>query len=288
MSSAKNIEESLSQVQIFYTLVKAYQQISSSRMVRTRDSVLKNRDYLERIEEVFKNIRENYAEKILKIGKTKGIGSDSITFLSHNGKKVALFMSTNTGLYGEIVKSTYKEFSKDVESKEFEVAIAGRYGLGMFLADFPKVPYTYFDLEDHKVKKESIEAITKHIVQYDEIHVFYGKYVNVLKQSATKETISSLINIKKDVDKEKRYFLFEPSLEDIMKFFEAQMFNSAFEQTVYESQLAKYASRLIAMNRAEDNIKTQLDKLSLAKLRAMHESRNKKQINTMQAIFVQT
>ncbi len=72
-----------------------------------------------------------------------------------------------------------------------------------------------------------------------------------------------------------------------MKFFETQMFNSLFEQTVYESQLAKYASRLIAMNRAEDNVKSQLTKLNFAKLRTMHETRNKKQINTMQAIFAQ-
>lgn len=285
MASYNKISEELYQVSLFYSLVKAYQQISSTRMLRTRDSVLANREYMARIDQVFANIRQNYADKLLKLSKKRGGVNEPITFLSHNGKKVALFISTNTGLYGDIVNSTYDLFLKAFKSGEFEAAIVGRYGLNMFLADMPKSPYTFFELEDHNISRDKIEAIIRHIVQYDEIHVFYGKYINVITQNPIEEVISSILDMQSDEKETKKNFLFEPSLEDIMKFFETQMFNSVFEQSVYESQLAKYASRLIAMNRAEDNIKDTLRRLNLDKLQVLHETKNKKQINTMQSVY---
>ncbi len=74
----------------FKSLIKAYQQIASIRMKKTRDAVLANRDYLDQIEAIFEAVRESYAREVKKLAKKKSSKADTITFLSHNGKKVVV------------------------------------------------------------------------------------------------------------------------------------------------------------------------------------------------------
>ena len=72
---------------------------------------------------------------------------------------------------------------------------------------------------------------------------------------------------------------------DILKFFEKHMFAALMEQTIRESQLAKYASRLVAMDRAEQNIQKKLGEMKVTRLKITHRSANKKQQNSMNSIF---
>ena len=73
-------------------------------------------------------------------------------------------------------------------------------------------------------------------------------------------------------------YIFEPSLETILQFFETEIFASMFEQIVREGELAKNASRVISMDQADINIKLKIKNLKLIALRSRHEKANKKQL----------
>ena len=206
---------------------------------------------------------------------------DKMTFLAHNGKTVAVLISANTGFYGEIVRETFNKFIKDIENEDVEVTIIGRLGRNLFLEKKPKVPYTYFDFPDYGTDTNKLSEAIKHLVQYEEIKVYYGKYYSVVTQKPTTFSISSGKTVGKETKTSAITYIFEPSVEKILMFFETQIFASLFDQAIRESQLAKFASRILSMDRAGDNIKNRLKDLNLQSLKISHSVANKKQLNSL-------
>lgn len=287
MLAEKEIQQEIEQLRGLQILAQAYEEIASTRMKKIRSTVLSKRDFLAEISDVFEQVRKSYARQVVKLVRKKGIKREGkITFLAHNGKTVALFLSANTGLYGDIVKKTFNEFIKEVRGQNSEVTIVGRQGLALYLQEEPNRPYTYFDLPDYGAASNQVAEIIKHIVAYERIHVYYGKFINVVNQSPTIFSIAAEINLPKDDEKEMTLYLFEPSLEKILMFFETEIFASLFEQSVSESELAKNASRVMAMDKAASNVKKYLEELQNEKLRIYHRSVNKKQLNSLSSILL--
>ena len=76
------------------------------------------------------------------------------------------------------------------------------------------------------------------------------------------------------------------SRDHILRFFESQMFASTVDQVVREAQLARLASRVMAMSKAEDNVKRDIATLNKQKLRLMHRETNRSQLNTISGVLI--
>jgi ATP synthase F1 gamma subunit len=285
MLTLKEIKKQVEDLESVVTLTQAYEEISSLRMKKVRDVVLAKRIFMEEINDVFEEVRDSYAEKVKSLLKSKNKRAGKITFLAHNGKTVNVFLSANTGLYGSIIRETFEKFIEDVRRTNSEVTIVGKLGLSMYLQEEPNRPYTYFDLLDQSVSSDQLSDLVKHIVQYEKINVFYGKFLNVAKQVPNIVSISAEIDLSTEEKKTQKYFIFEPQLERILTFFEEEIFASLFEQTVKESELAKSASRVIAMDKASSNIKDYLKELKKMSLMAMHRKMNRKQVELLVGAF---
>ncbi len=280
------IKSSLEEMGTLELVTQAFGQIASSRMKQIRDSVLSSREFIESLDDVFDDIRRGYERKRQNVFVFRRKKQDQVTFLSHNGRSVALFLSANTGLYGEIVAETFAQFLTLVSKGNHEVVIVGRQGLASFLGSELDIPYTYFDLPDHSYTPDHLAKIIRHIVRYDEISVFFGRFESVLSQHPEKKVISSAIDLEKKTDgvQAKDYY-FDPSIEMLLEFFEVEMFTEIFEQLVRESQLAKFASRIIAMDRANENIASRKKTLSFLYSSSKHREMNKKQLNRLSSIM---
>ena len=283
MIDERALAEEIGRISGLQTLVRAYGEIAAIRMRKTRTSVLANRGFLDQLNGVFEDVRASYAQEVAALAKgTKGPAQ--VTFLAHNGKTVSVFISANTGLYGEIVQSTLDLFLEEVRQNISEVSIVGRHGLSLFLAEEPDRPYSYFDLPDDRVESAELEQIIKHIVQYSEIHVFYGKFQSVITQRPEKLEVSAEISLTTATSQKPRHYLFEPSLESVLTFFETEIFATNFEQVIREAQLAKFASRVLAMDRADENTKEEIRRLNFDKNRLKHRSINKKLLNAISSL----
>jgi ATP synthase F1 gamma subunit len=280
MINEKALVEEIGRISALQTLVRAYGEIAAIRMRKTRNSVLANRGFLDQLNMVFEDVRASYAQEVAALA--KGIkGPAQVTFLAHNGKTVSVLISANTGLYGDIVQSTLGLFMEEVKENTTEVTIVGRHGLSLFLAEEPNRPYSYFDLPDDRVESADLVELIKHIVQYSEIHVFYGKFQSVITQRPEKLAVSAEISLTGASRQKPRHYLFEPSLESVLMFFETEIFATNFEQVIRESQLAKFASRVLAMDRADQNTKEEIKRLFFEKNRLKHRSINKKLLNAV-------
>ncbi len=282
MAYKKEIEGEITQVSSLKALTEVYGEIAAIRMRKIRTSVLRNRNFISAIESIFRDSLAAYAEKLselVRVGKIKEGGK--VTFLAHNGKTVAVLISANTGFFGDVVRETYLKFLEDIRKQDIEVTIIGRLGRLLFLEDEPNHPYTYFELPDYGVDAGKLAETIKHLVQYEEIRVYYGMYQSLVNQKPTTFGISAGTPISGKVQKPDITYMFEPSVEKILMFFETQIFASLFDQAIHESQLAKFASRILAMDRAAQNITTRIKKLELEKLKTAHKVASKKQLNSL-------
>ncbi len=285
MPTIIDIKEDIKNVSALGDLINAYEEIASIRMKKIRDLVLRNRVYQDEINTIFEKVRQWYSRETFALAKNRGV-SKQITFIPHNGKNVSVLLSANTGLYGNIIPETYRIFMKEARETQSEITIIGKYGFQLFLSENIGKPYTYFDFPDYGEDNEKLYGIIKHIVQYEQIHVYYGKFKNIIKQEPTMLSVSAKIDLtaEKDVGK-KEYYLFEPTLEKILIFFETQIFSSLFQQSMKEAQLSKYASRFVAMDKASTNTRSEVKKLEFEKNRIVHNNFNKKQLSVVAGLI---
>lgn len=285
MAQKSEIDKEINQLEIFRVIARAYSQIASVRIQKIKDKVLLNREYYQKVNEVFNDVLASYYDQVKKLGK-KTNKKGGLTFISHNGRNVAVLMSANSGMYGDLIARTFTEFLKHVRTNDVEVTIVGKYGLAMFEQAEPERPFTYFDFPDATIPDPKLlSSITTHLVQYEEIRFFYPEFKNIVIQKPQVLTLASgAIVGTKSTGHKGRAYLFEPNLEAILTFFESQMFSSLMQQTLEESSLAKFASRLLSMDRADENIRVDLKKLKLQKLKEMHLKVNKKQLELLNTV----
>jgi len=282
----KQLVEEENQIKSLHNLTLSYGEIAAKRMMRIREKVLKNREFLQRIEGIFKDCLSSFASRLSKmVAEGKISQGGKVTFLAHNGKTVGVFLSANTGFFGDIVGRSFERFIKDWRELKFEVTIIGKLGKKFFLDVAPEAAFTFFEFPDFGVDKFSFAEAIKHLVQYEEIRLYFGRFVSVVKQEVATMTISAGTPVPgKLIEPEVRY-IFEPSLEEILMFFETQIFASLFDQANRESQLAKYASRILAMDKANVNIEKRLKAIKIERLKLTHSVENRKQTEILASLF---
>ncbi|MBI1863575.1 F0F1 ATP synthase subunit gamma, partial [Candidatus Microgenomates bacterium] len=120
------------------------------------------------------------------------------------------------------------------------------------------------------------------ILNYEKVIVYHGEYQTILHQGITVSNITgqALFEQGNAPVREADYqFYFEPSLETILSFFETQIFANLFKQTLDESQLARNASRVKAMEQTMNNLADEDRRLKILQRKLNRKIDNKKQID---------
>jgi ATP synthase F1 gamma subunit len=262
-------------------LVEVYEEIAAGRMQRIRGAVLQSRQFLEGLLEVFKRVKAAYQKHNLTSASSR----------PRNGKTVAVFVSANSGLYGDIVDRSFEKFSFFVKDANPDVVILGKLGVKMMADRLPGRLYNYYDFSDDGVDVESFEMIMRYLVQFERILVFYGQFKTILNQEPVVTSVSGdAVQAQEGVVVDSkgrevvRQYIFEPSVEDIARVFEGQILASIFEQTLHESQLSKFASRMLALDKSVENIEQRLYRIRREGVRLSHKIQNRKQLGTFSGV----
>lgn len=284
MLNKKDVIEKFNSVTTFKNVIETYEEIAASRMQNARSSVLQRRDFIMELNEMFQQIKTSYREDIEKLMKRKKIKDQKkLTFIERNGKTLFVLLSSNTGLYGDIIKQSFDLFVELIKKESCDAIIIGKVGLDYFKNANLKIPYAYFDFPDSKMDNEKLKNIVKHIIEYERTFIVYGQFQNIITQKPIVTSISG-DPLPQEVKGPKVKYFFEPSLEKIMVFFEAEIFSSIFEQTIFESQLAKFASRMTSLEIRVEKIKELLGQIDLEKEKVKHRIMNKKQLDTFSSL----
>lgn len=262
------------------SLVEVYQEVAATRMQRVRGAVLQSRTFMDGLVGVFKKVRRAYKLLPNKPKEARRM----------NGRTVAVFVSSNAGLYGDIVDRTFARFSEFVQANSPDVVVLGKVGMKTMQDKLNSVFFNYFDFLDEGIDMEGFDMIMRYLIQFERIYVFHGQFKTLLSQIPVETIVSGDAIASQTVDEstDTTKYLFEPSVEDIARIFEGEILGSLFEQTLHESQLAKFASRMLALDRSVDSINHRLAKVELERVRIMHKIRNKKQLSTISGVSLWT
>jgi len=299
------VSQELIVVHDFKALATAYQEISVMKMQEVKGRVIQSRSFLEGLNAVFTEVKASYhkqIEAVAKKNKKKFSTKLTTSAMQKNGKEVLVLLSANTKLYGEIIGKTFRLFLQEADKNPAaEIAIVGHLGREMYDQAENKRAYKYYEVPDVKVKIEDLKPLITDVLPYERVKVFYGKFENVINQLPEMEMVSGEQDMaqvkqeaqeaikKKEEKKEKPYtFFFEPSLETILNFFETQIFSSIMNQTVHENELARYASRIKAMEESLGNINGTIKRLKAAERRLANLEANRKQLAALSGISLWT
>lgn len=288
MTSKNNLDLQIENLVDLNSIVTTYEEIAAGRIKQSRESVLRNRIFTNEINSVFYDVITSYkaqVEALMRQKKAKYL--KNFSFMNKNGKTLYLLISANTGFYGSITRRTFDLFAKNVQGKNVDKAIIGKLGQTLWQEEKNKNNYYYFDFPDQSVDKNQLKKVLDFIVPYKEVVVFYGKFQTLVTQEPVFTDISGTsAPLQQSGTTTHQKYLFEPSLEKILEFFEKQIFASIFEQVMRESQLAKISSRMTTLNTATENIKGQLTSLTLQRNRIYHQMQNKKQLQTFSSRII--
>jgi ATP synthase F1 gamma subunit len=272
--ASKAIKEEISQMHLLHDITVAFSELAFRKIQSIRDDVISERNYMNLLEEVFLIARKEYQFIYKRKSKNSKKG---LTFLAHNGKKAAVLFSANQGLFGAITSQVFDKFSEFVTGTEYEIAIVGSVGVSMFKSRFPNRPFTKFELPDLNAPGALLGPMVNHLAAYDEINIFHGMFVSALRQDAGKYTISSTLPEQQAEIKLGERFYFEPSLEDVLRFFESEMFYSQLLSVSWQSMLAKLGSRAVSMDQASQRILKETEKKSIVFRKLSKRDHEKKQ-----------
>ncbi len=265
------------------------EEIAANNMRRIRDAVVGRRDFLSEITELYNDVRKSYKQEVQKIlsGRKSSKNSKEANLLQNKPKTVCALITTNATLYGDIVSNTYSLFKKTASAKDVDVVIVGKTGKRVFEEDKPGAPYTYFEIPDNIIDFDNslLKPIIIQIIQYERVIVFHSKFETLVRQSPTAFVISES-QPGESRSKHPLKYIFEPSLEKIIEYFEKEIFSTIFENTMHESDLSKFASRMVTLDSASGNIKKKLSGLYNKQRYLQHQKVNKDQVNSLAVIMM--
>lgn len=285
------INEELELLASLKTLAQAYEEISVMRMQKARVSVLKTRDFMAELALIFHEIRISYKDQIEKLLKEKKIPVSENTSSTNpkNSRQAAVLISPSAKLYGDITRKVFNLFVSQTKNTDTDLIIVGKQGKALYDSLPNRKNYTFIDLPEEQITVVNLMSVIIQTFMYQKVTLYFGKFVNVINQEPQATDISGtapLPNQEENTQNEEIHnkYLFEPTLEEILSFFETQIFTSLFQQTLEESQLARYASRITAMEDTLGNIEVSFKGLTNQKRRIQNSLSNRKQLETISGI----
>jgi F0F1-type ATP synthase gamma subunit len=246
-------------------VVESYEEIAAMRMQKIRADIINSREYFDGLSQLSKEVGVDY----------------NLVYPEDTTSSAAIYISANAGLYGDIVEKTFFLFLDYLKKNKVTPFVIGKRGAELMRDYCPAVSYYKFELSDDKIEEDKFRQLITQILKYKNIIVFYGRFKNVVNQSPAQTIISGELlkstELETEEKKKRLKFLYEPSLLEISKVMGNEILASIFEAMVRESQLAKYASRLMYLDSSIDKIDDELQIFSREKRKIKKRLADRKQ-----------
>jgi len=271
MATIKEIGESLETVSAIAAITSVYQDLAYWRMNQIQKEVLKTRKFVEGIAEIYKKVKSSYFASLKK----KGGGLEKISFIAQKREEVVVFLSANEFFYGTLILDVWRKVLNYLNENKADLVVIGK--IGQHLSRREGLKTKNFNLDNDWPEIEKIKEIVEFVKNYQKVTVFHGKFETVLNQKPALTDISGGIPLEEKT-KEVKMYLFEPSPEAILQFFETEILSALFNQTLLEHRLARYAARMMAMYEATESAKEMKENLEKTKIKLRRQLENKRQI----------
>ena len=259
-ANMKEIKGRIESIKSTSQITNAMNVVSSTKFKKFQTLTLSTRKYSEAIEETLGNVA----------GSLK-----SVHHVLFDGKREVkrigvIMMTSDRGLCGSFNSNTFKELEKLVASygkKGVKVSVIAvgrksrdyckRRGINVDAEYIQLIPETMF---------EKAKGISENIAEfylsdiYDEVHIIYSKFISAIQYELK---VERLLPLERREAKTTKEYIFEPSIEDVLRSLLPKSLNIKIYQSLLENTASEHSARMTAMQSASDNAKDILDELTL-------------------------
>ena len=272
MPQREDIEETIALIRQLLPLIEANQEIAVMKIGRVRNAVLATRAFEEGLSAVYSSVLTSHKRALAEEQEIEEV----------EGKAAAILLSTNERLAGSITRTTANEFIDFTDNNsDVDVIIVGQVGRDTWEVKRPNSPYLFFDLPQQAVSMRQIRPLLRQLLEYQDLTVFYPRFSSVVTQQPVVRQLGSALEtaaqLRHTKPLESTRYLFEPSLEQVLDFFNTQIFSIVVKQLFEETELAILGSRITAMENAAFTIKRKLVSMEQLANQTRRRDRNKHQ-----------
>ena len=272
MPSLIDIRRRVRAVKSTQQITKAMKMVSSSKLRRAQERILKSRPYAQQMLRVFNNLAARTDEHLHPLLQERP-----------GGRTLLIVITADRGLAGSfnanVIKGAAEFISQQPRDPGQEIALAlvGRKGRDFFMRRGFDVRYEEVGLFQN-VKWTHAQAIANTAIKeflggdVNSVYLVYNEFRSIMTQRVAIERLLPIANLEgtENADGTKFgdadnaiYYLFEPTPEELLGAFLPFHVAVQVNRALLESSAAEHAARMTAMDSATRNAREMVDRLTL-------------------------
>jgi F-type H+-transporting ATPase subunit gamma len=277
---ALTIQKEASQIGTISELTGIFESIASMRIGKIKDKVTRSQKFFDELWQIYTQLRVD-PDELLVSKKTK-----------RDKPNVFLVLTSEGGLSGDIDQRIVRTVLDSYDPKTTDLIVIGAHGARQFVQNKTQIK-RYFRLPDVD-QAIDVSPIVGELIGYQMPTVWFQRYISLSVQEVGRiDLINRVKALGSDADVRQaeiispREYLFEPNVDEVVKYLESVMMEIALSQVILESRLAQYASRFTAMSAAKTRSQAMKLELIMAYNRAKRgeaDDRIKEIVNSMNAV----
>jgi F-type H+-transporting ATPase subunit gamma len=263
MPSLIDIRRRVRAVKSTQQITKAMKMVSSSKLRRAQERILRSRPYAQQMLRVFNSLA------------TRTDTARHVLLQEQPGQRPLLIVITaDRGLAGSFNTNVIKgaaewitERPKD-DSHAVALALVGRKGRDFFLRRGFDVRYEEVGLFQN-LKWSHAQAIANTAIkeflapEIGSVYLVYNQFKSIMSQQVVVERLLPIAKLEQDPSAAAIDYLFEPSPEELLDALLPFHVAVQVSRALLESSAAEHAARMTAMDSATRNAKEMVDRLTL-------------------------
>lgn len=248
-------------------VLETYEELAAARMQMVRTEMLAAREFYQGLT----SLSEDIGADIMNV-----VGVEAVI-------PAYVLFSSNSGMFGDLPERLVTAFVQEIKGRPGDVFVIGEMGAKLLKQVLPNQDFRVLPIPNEELQASTLALILEQLRAYRKIKIFYSQFINLVRQEVASRDLSGELTLsslgKKDLEiKERRLkYLYEPSLEDVGGKLKTEVFGGVFEATVKESQLSKFAARLMHLDQSLANLDNWQKKMGKLKTKTRKKNNNKKQ-----------
>jgi F-type H+-transporting ATPase subunit gamma len=278
MSNIKQIQKLVENGENLKLITQGYSEIAASKLQKIRGSMEHNINFARELGEIYHTVQTEAVKRKVKMDpKIPGV--------------VHILITSNNRFYGNLERPLTRYFATSTHALNITTQnlqnirlVIGKTGPAFLHGLSYNLPFQNITFKADLPDATEMKLLTDNIFKYQTVLVYHSRFKTVLTQlPVVSEVTQSVISENKEIAPIK--YIFEPELDQIVKFFQTQILQILLEQTFLESELARTASRLTAMDQAESNANDYLKKQKYQLNSAKRADQNAKSLEMVDALL---
>ncbi|HUC87233.1 MAG TPA: F0F1 ATP synthase subunit gamma [Candidatus Saccharimonadales bacterium] len=237
------IQKEVDQVTTIEGITSIFESIASIHIAQIKDRVVSSTSFFHELWQIYSQLRVDPKLQA------------RLNRRQLNPQPAVVVVTSEGGLIGDIDDRIVNAMLAQPEIDKADLYVIGSHGVTL-LGRHGLKPKQSFAMPEGD-ENLHFDALIQVLDQYSQAAVYYQTYVSLLRQDVSRIDLFSAVEaLSQTMTKEgelisPRDYIFEPSLEDVIRYLESIMRQIALDQVVLESKLAQYASRFNAMSSAK-------------------------------------